>query len=703
MAFLHVYQTAVRVMRKFLLFLPFLFLLSSVSKGQDLKARLDFENPGPDIDDAKAWVTVQEGKAPYRFQWSKESVSLLNDTAKGLTEGNSVSVKVWDAREKDTIELDTLIPTSSVSEKLNGTFKPVVGHIEAVLMADPFAKLGLYDPTVMTDHYLMKAPGANDTAVKKITLKEWKVEKGEEVQRGDLIAVVDLEGRSEKVIADRSGTLKPLLQEGESLLDGSQSENLEGKRTPIARIDFDEMRAATNPNGTHKTSEIPFIVIWLVFGAIFFTFKMNWINFRGLRHAGDLIKGKYDKPNDPGEVSHFQALATALSATVGLGNIAGVAIAISVGGPGATFWMILAGLIGMTSKFVECSLGCKYRKINEKGEVAGGPFYYLYEGLRNWGNGWGSLGRTLAIIFTILTIGASLGGGNMFQANQAYNQVATQFPSLEAYRAVFGVVLALLVGIVIIGGIKSIAKVTDKVVPFMSGLYVLVSLIIIGMNFDQLGVVFGHIFDGAFNASSLKGGFIGVLVIGFQRAAFSNEAGIGSAAIAQSAAKTDKPMTAGFVAMIEPLIDTVLVCTMTSLVLIFTGFGNGAEGVEGSRLTTLAYSREIPWFGMVLMVAIVLFAFSTMISWSYYGLKGWKFIFGESNISDYSYKLLFCVFIVIGASSNLGAVMTFSDMMILGMALPNILGLLLLSSEVRRDLKDYFNKIKSGEIPKTRD
>ena len=689
-------------MRKLLFLLPFFSVLSLSLSGQGLKAELELNNPSPTINDGEAKVVVKTGTPPYQYKWSKQSVSLKSNEAKGLVEGNPFSVKVWDANG-DTLELRSKIEAESVQETLNGGFTPIVGSIESVLLADPFAAIGLYDPTVMTDHYLQRVPGALDTSVKRVELKEWLVDEGKKVERERAIALVSIDGVQDTAYAQRSGTLRHQIDKGRTLSDVSISGDLDGKRVPLARIDYKQERAALHPNGDAKTSGVPFIVLWLVFGAVFFTLKMNGINFRGLRHSVDLIKGKYDKPDDPGEVSHFQALATALSATVGLGNIAGVAVAISLGGPGATFWMILAGLIGMSSKFTECALACKYRKINEKGEVSGGPFYYLYDGLRNWGKGWGNLGRVLAFTFTILTIGASLGGGNMFQANQAFNQVATQFPGLEEHRALFGMVLALLVGIVIIGGIKSIAKVTDKIVPFMSVLYVLFSLVIIGMNFGQIGAVFGQIIDGAFNASSLKGGVVGVLIVGFQRAAFSNEAGIGSAAIAQSAAKTDKPLSAGFVAMVEPLVDTVLVCTMTSLVLIFTGFANGASDLAGSQLTSAAFSKEIPWFGFVLMVAIVLFAFSTMISWSYYGIKGWKFIFGDNKAADYSYKLLFLVFIVIGASSELGAVLAFSDMMILGMALPNILGLLLLSGEVRRDLKKYFSKVKSGEIPKTRD
>lgn len=379
------------------------------------------------------------------------------------------------------------------------------------------------------------------------------------------------------------------------------------------RIYDDQGRVARNPNGTLQTKSIPFIVIWLVFGAIFFTLKMGFINFRGFRHAIDLARGKHDEPNAPGEVTHFQALATAVSATVGLGNIAGVAVAISLGGPGATFWMIVAGLLGMSSKFVECTLGVKYRNINPDGSVSGGPMHYLRKGLE--GKKMGGLGKVLAVIFALLAVGASFGGGNMFQANQAYEQLSGEFATLQGAGPYFGVILAILVGIVIIGGIKSIARVTEKIVPFMAALYVVAALVIIFTNIHQVDNALMAIFDGAFNAEALRGGFIGVLIQGFRRAAFSNEAGVGSAAIAHSAAKTKFPVAEGFVALLEPFIDTVVVCTLTALVLIFTD-KHLVTDVAGAQLTSDAFGTVISWFPMVLVIAIFLFAFSTMISWS---------------------------------------------------------------------------------------
>ena len=444
-------------------------------------------------------------------------------------------------------------------------------------------------------------------------------------------------------------------------------------------------------------ADIPIVVVWLVFGALFFTFRMKFINFRGFKHALSLVRGDYDDPEDKGEVSHFQALTTALSATVGLGNIAGVAIAISVGGPGATFWMIVAGLLGMSSKFVECTLGVKYRKLDENGEVSGGPMYYLRDGLAKYNMP--IIGKILAVMFAILCIGGSFGGGNMFQANQAYAQLSGQFPALAGNGPLFGLILASLVGVVIIGGIKSIANVTEKIVPLMALLYVGTALVIILINISEVGNVFVLIFNGAFAPDAAFGGIIGVLIQGFRRAAFSNEAGVGSAAIAHSAAKTKEPVSEGIVSLLEPFIDTVVICTMTALVIIFTGMYN-VEGLEGAQMTSNAFGSVFSWFPYLLVIAIFLFAFSTMISWSYYGLKSWEFLFGKSKFSEYSYKSIFLLFIIVGSSLKLGAVLDFSDMMILAMAFPNIIGLLILSKEVKIDLNSYLKRLKSGEIKK---
>ena len=448
-----------------------------------------------------------------------------------------------------------------------------------------------------------------------------------------------------------------------------------------------------------ETTEIPLVVIWLVLGAIFFTVRMGFINFWGFKHALDLVRGKFDDPNHKkGEVSHFQALATALSATVGLGNIAGVAIAISIGGPGATFWMIVSGLLGMSSKFVECTLAVKYRQINSEGTVFGGPFYYLSKGLDL--RGMGGFGRALAAIFAVLCIGGSIAGGCMFQVNQSKELFGTFVfeQDLTGYGAlVYGIVFSLLIGIVIIGGIKSIAKVTDKIVPFMAGLYVMMALIIIGVNASAIPTVISLIIQGAFSPEGAFGGFIGVLIMGFRRAAFSNEAGVGSASIAHAAAKTDEPVSEGTVALLEPFIDTVVVCTLTAFVIIITG-AYQETSLGGAELTARAFAEEFTFFKYILSISVLLFAFSTAISWSYYGENAWAYLFGRTKRIILTYKLLFLLFPIIGATIKLQSVMDFSDAMILGMAFPNIIGLVIMSSEVKKDVNDYFARIKSGAI-----
>lgn len=469
----------------------------------------------------------------------------------------------------------------------------------------------------------------------------------------------------------------------------------------LSRILFwDPFRAIGVDIGTR----FPLVVLWLMLWGIYFTIRMGLINIRGFKHSLAIVSGKLDKESRKGEVSHFQALATALSATVGLGNIAGVAIAVSVGGPGATFWMIMAGLLGMSLKFTECTLGQKYRIIDEKGRVSGGPMYYLSRGLEKHNLKY--LGKFLAIIFSILVIGASFGGGNMFQSNQAFSQLSYIIPELRGNGVAFGLIMAFFVGLVVIGGIKTIAKVADKIVPLMVVLYVGAALFIITMNITKVGEVFVLIFRSAFGVEAFTGGMFGALIIGFQRGAFSNEAGIGSASIAHSAARTDEPVSEGIVALLEPFIDTVVICTMTALVINFTGLYTNPDNLQGAQLTSAAFKTVLPWFPYVLAIAILLFAFSTMISWSYYGLKGFNYLFGSffhkitnsENFSSKIYYILFLVCVVVGSASNLNAVMDFSDMMILGMAFPNIVGLVILSGEVRQDLRSYWSRYKNGTL-----
>jgi AGCS family alanine or glycine:cation symporter len=451
--------------------------------------------------------------------------------------------------------------------------------------------------------------------------------------------------------------------------------------------------------------QVPFVLVWLIFAAALFTIYFKFINFRAFRHGFELVRGDYNDPLAAGEVTHFQALATALSGTVGLGNIAGVAVAVSLGGPGATFWMILAGLLGMSSKFVECTLGVKYRNEYTDGTVSGGPMYYLSKGLAERSEKLRTLGKVLAVMFAVFCIGGSFGGGNMFQANQSFKQVVSVTGGDASWLAdkgwLFGIVIAALVGLVIIGGIQGIARVTSKIVPLMGVIYVTAGLIVIGLHLPDIPSAFGAIFTGAFSAEGIAGGTVGVLIQGFKRAAFSNEAGIGSAAIAHAAVRTNRPVTEGFVALYEPFVDTVVVCTITALVIVVTGtWDPSVDPSQGVALTSSAFESTISWFPWVLTVAVVLFAFSTMISWSYYGLKAWTYLFGESVVTDGVYKLLFLFFVVAGSSMQLGSVIDFSDAMIFAMAFPNILGIYFLLPTVRKELDEYWADYKAGRLRK---
>ena len=453
--------------------------------------------------------------------------------------------------------------------------------------------------------------------------------------------------------------------------------------------------------------DIPFVLVWLIIAATVFTFYFNFINIRAFKHGFELVRGDYHDPKAAGEVTHFQALATALSGTVGLGNIAGVAVAVSLGGPGATFWMILAGFLGMSSKFTECTLGVKYRNELPDGTVSGGPMYYLTKGLAERGANFAKLGKVLAVLFAIFCVGGSFGGGNMFQANQSFAQLVNVTGGELSWMAdkgwLYGLVVAVLVGLVIIGGIKGIARVTSKIVPFMAVTYVLAGLAIILMNLPMVPAAFGAIIAGAFTAEGIAGGVIGVLFQGFKRAAFSNEAGVGSAAIAHSAVQTNRPVTEGFVALYEPFIDTVVVCTITALVIIITGtWDPSVDPSAGVQLTSNAFESAFSWFPWILTIAVLLFAFSTMISWSYYGLKAWTFLFGENRMTDATYKILFLFFVVVGSSMQLGAVIDFSDAMIFAMAFPNLLGCYFLLPVVKKELNEYWDDYKSGRLVKTK-
>ncbi len=583
------------------------FFVISVIASAQLHVDLVIENPSKEIKDAKAFVVASGGVEPYKYKWSKKNTALTSSDCIGIDEGVTQSVIVTDAKG-ERVETTFTIKANYLEEHLNSTFMPLVDGLSAVLLWDPFAAIGIYDPVVYQPN-------------------------------------------------------------GQRLL---------------------------HANGDPVTTDCWLIVTLLIAAALYFTFYFWFINIRAFKHSIHLVMGKYARPEDKGEVTQFQALSAALSGTLGLGNIALVAVAIAAGGAGATFWMIVAGLIGMSSKFIECTLGVKYRKIDANGEVSGGPMYYLSQGLAK--RKMKGLGHILAVLFAIMCVGGALGGGNMIQANQAFAQVAHVVGKEHVSSLWFGIVMAILVGLVIVGGIKSIARVTDKIVPLMVIIYVGFALIIIGINFKNIGSAFAEIWNGAFHPHALKGGFMGVLLMGFRRASFSNEAGIGSASIAHSASKTDRPVSEGIVSLLEPFIDTVIVCTMTALVLIFTGFAADPQGLTGSALTNAAFTSHFPWFDWVLTIAVLLFAYSTMISWSYYGMKSWAYLFGEKKWIKQTFNVLFMCCTVLGTVSGLGSVLDFSDMMILGMAFPNLIGLVILSKEVKLDLKVYMADLKSGVI-----
>jgi AGCS family alanine or glycine:cation symporter len=457
--------------------------------------------------------------------------------------------------------------------------------------------------------------------------------------------------------------------------------------------------------------EFPLIVLWLVVAAIIFTIYFKGIQFRSWKQSTDLVRGKFSRASDPGEITHFQALSSAVSGTVGLGNIAGVGAAVTLGGPGATFWMIIAGLFGMCTKFVECTLGVKYREVHEDGSVTGGPFRYLPVAFERFGSG---ASRTLTLIFAVALFFFGAIGGNMFQANQTFAQAQEVTGGEDGFLGsagsalIFGIVLAGLVGAVILGGITSIAKVTSRLVPFMAITYLIACLLVILGNAPQIPAAIGEIISGAFNPQGVAGGVVGVLIIGFQRAAFSNEAGVGSAPIAHSAVKTKHPVSEGFVALLEPFIDTVIICTMTALTIVIANpafYQEGREAVaageappDGVVVTSRAFETFLPQFPVILAIAVALFAFSTLITWSYYTLKAWTEVFGRSTLSENVFKLVFCLFTVIGSVITFTSVLTFADSMLFVCAIVNLLACYILLPKVREELRSFREGRRDGSI-----
>ncbi len=456
-----------------------------------------------------------------------------------------------------------------------------------------------------------------------------------------------------------------------------------------------------------KTIEFPFLVIVLMLGAIFFTLWYRFINIRGFKHAIDVVRGKYDNPEDEGEISHFRALTSALSATVGLGNIAGVAVAIVKGGPGAVVWMMIIATFGMTAKFSSCTLAQMYRKVNADGSISGGPMYYVDLGLKKMGGGWAPFGKVLGVLWAVMIMGGAFGGGNMFQSNQTVEALTATFDLGPGADWVIGIAMALFVASIILGGIKRIGAATSKIVPTMVGIYILASVVVIAVNAAEVPAAMVLMFKMAFTENAFFGGLMGVIVIGVQRAAFSNEAGLGSAAVAHAAAKTDEPVREGMVAMVGPFIDTILICSMTALVVIVTGKWNdpalvNAENLKGAAVTAAAFATVMSWFPYVLSASIALFAFSTMISWCYYGERGWIYLLDHFNGAGLKsvivFRIIFVAMVVVGAVNTLEDVLVFSDIMVLSMAFPNIIGSIILAPKVLKRVRDYWGRYTSGEM-----
>lgn len=440
----------------------------------------------------------------------------------------------------------------------------------------------------------------------------------------------------------------------------------------------------------------PFIVLWLMAGGIFFTLRLKFINLRMFGHAIQVVRGRYTSPDEPGEVSHFQALAAAVSATVGLGNIAGVAVAVSVGGPGAVIWMMIAGFLGMSTKCAEVTLGQKYRQFDKRGRVSGGAFYYLEHGLAE--KNMPRFGKVMAIIFAFCCLGGTMGGGNMFQANQAVNMMTNTYDVFNELDNGIALVLAVAVGMVLIGGIRRIATVAEAIVPFMAILYIGCALTVIFTNSDKISEAVAYMFSQAFSFQAAGGAMLGAVIQGFRRAAFSNEAGVGSAPIAHAAARTREPAREGLVALLEPFIDTIVICFMTGLAITISGvYATAPEGSDGALLTSMAFATVNDWFPVLLSICIGLFAYSTMISWSYYGENAWRYLFGGRTVG--LYHILFCAGTFFGGVINFGVVLDFSDVLFFSMAIPNLIGLYLMNDVIKNELESYVRRLKAGEFP----
>ena len=442
--------------------------------------------------------------------------------------------------------------------------------------------------------------------------------------------------------------------------------------------------------------QVPLVVAWLAIGALFFTLYLRFINIRGFWLAFRHVRGDFKDPSADGEISHFRALATAISGTVGVGNIGGVAVAISLGGAGAAFWLFVAGFLSMSTKLIECTLGVKYRQVHEDGSVSGGPMYYLDAYFRE--RDWPRIGKTLGGIYALALVIGCFGIGNMFQSNQAYQQMLVitggETSFLADYSLLFGLALASIAGLVIIGGITSIARVAAYIVPFMAGIYIIGCLVIISLSWQNIPLAISTAVSSAFGADAMAGGALGALIMGFQRALFSNEAGLGSASIAHSAVQTRSPASEGLVGLLEPFIDTVVVLTLSSLVILTTAMPNGlmGGGLSGIELTSAAFAFHLPWSPYLIAFAAILFAFSTALAWSYYGLQAWNYLVGIGKWRTLGFQLVFLTFFALGCVLELKAVLDFSDAMIFLIALPNLVALYLFAPMVRREVEAYLRE-----------
>jgi AGCS family alanine or glycine:cation symporter len=495
-----------------------------------------------------------------------------------------------------------------------------------------------------------------------------------------------------------SGLLLLLCAGSARAAEASIDQRIEAAVAPVSQAISNFIFYSVQVNG----AALPLIVVWLIAAGLVFTLYFKFVNVRGFAHGYRLIRGDYADASGPGEVSHFQALTSAVSGTVGLGNIAGVAVAITLGGPGATFWMIVAGLLGMSTKFAECTLGVMYRLEKPDGTVSGGPMYYLSRGIGQNYPGLKGFGWMLAIVFAICAMFGAIGAGSMFQANQAYSQFLNitggEAGPLAGRGWLFGIVIATLAGVVVIGGITRIGAVTAKLVPAMAAIYIVACLFVLGSHFADIPAAFGAIISGAFSADGVVGGVIGSLIVGFRRAAFSNEAGLGSSAIAHSAVKTREPVTEGYVALWEPFIDTVVICTMTALVIVITGQYAVPGAADGVRLTSDAFASVISWFPYVLTGVVFLFAYSTMITWAYYGAKAASFLANESKVVLYGFKIFYLAMAVVGCTMNLSSIVDIADALLFIMAIPNLIGVYLLLPVLRRAVDDYDRRLASGSI-----